>query len=72
MIRDKLSTAEVLHQGTKFVYARGANVGQMIVFMTRIGLIGKHLSSYDLFEYSLSITQNLDVFFSFSFHTVRV
>ena len=38
----------------------------MKVFVMRVGLIGKHPSSYNLFEYSLSIKQNLDVFFPFS------
>ena len=66
VIRDTLSTAEVLDQGTKFVSAKGANVVQMIVFVMRVGFIGKHPSSYNLLEYSLSITQNLDVFFPFS------
>ena len=37
----------------------------MKVFVMRVGLIGKHPSSYNLFEYSLSITKNLDVFFPF-------
>ena len=37
----------------------------MTVFVMRVGLTGKHPSSYNLFEYSLSITQNLDVFFPF-------
>ena len=40
-------------------------------FVMRVGLIGEHLSSYNLFEYSLFITQNLEGF-SFFFHTVRV
>ena len=41
-------------------------LAQMKVFVMRVGLIEKHPSSYNLFEYSLSITQNLDVFFPFS------
>ena len=45
-----------------------SDVGQMKVFVMRVGLIGKHPSSYNLFEYSPSITQNLDVFFLFLPH----
>ena len=37
----------------------------MKVFAMQVGLTGKHPSSYNLFEYSLSITQNLDVLFPF-------
>ena len=40
----------------------------MKVFVMRVGLIGKHSSSYNLFEYSLSIAQNLDAFFLFLPH----
>ena len=40
----------------------------MIVFVMRVGLIGEHPSSYNLFKYSLFITQNLDVFFFFLPH----
>ena len=64
VICDKLSTAEVLDQELN-LYKLGPDVGQMKVFVMRVGLIGKRPSSYNLFEYSLSITQNLYVFFPF-------
>ena len=47
---------------------KGPDVGQLIVFVMQVGLIGEHLSSYNLFEYSLFITQNLEGFFLFLPH----
>ena len=40
----------------------------MIVFVMRVGLIRKHPSSYNLFEYFLSITKSGCLFFLFLPH----
>ena len=68
VVHDKLSTAKVLDQGTKFTKGSGPDVGRMIVSVMRVGLTGKYSNLYSLFEYSLPITQNLYVFFLFLPH----